>query len=77
MLLAPNLVLTLARQTLPKQLEAILKVFVLNTLKEPVDPVHPAGARLLLSEQKAAVFKRYPFTIILKEGQPIERNLKS
>lgn len=72
MLLAPNLVLTLARQTLPKQLEAILKVFVLNTLKEPVAPVHPAEARLLLSEQKAAVFKRYPFTIILKEGQPID-----
>ncbi|HEY6411596.1 MAG TPA: RNA-guided endonuclease IscB [Ktedonobacteraceae bacterium] len=42
------------------------KVFVLDTNKQPLNPVHPGQARLLLKEGKAAVFKRYPFTLILK-----------
>lgn len=42
------------------------KVFVLNTNRQPVDPVHPGSARILLTTGKAAVFRRYPFTIILK-----------
>jgi 5-methylcytosine-specific restriction endonuclease McrA len=41
--------------------------FVLDTTKRPLAPVHPAKARLLLKEGKAAVFKLYPFTIILKD----------
>jgi len=41
-------------------------VFVLDTNKQPLNPVHPGRARTLLSTGKAAVFKRYPFTIILK-----------
>ena len=41
-------------------------VFVLDTNKQPLDPVHPARARILLSSGKAAIFKRYPFTIILQ-----------
>lgn len=41
-------------------------VFVLDTTKKPLDPVHPAQARKLLSQGKAVVFRRYPFTIILK-----------
>ena len=41
-------------------------VFVLDTHKQPLNPVHPGYARLLLTQGKAAVFKRYPFTIILK-----------
>ena len=41
-------------------------VFVLDTNKQPLDPVHPGRARILLRQGKAAVFKRYPFTIILK-----------
>ena len=40
--------------------------FVLDTNKRPLDPVHPAHARKLLSNGEAAVFRRYPFTIILK-----------
>jgi hypothetical protein len=40
-------------------------VFVLDTNKEPLHPVHPARARTLLSRGKAAVYRRYPFTIIL------------
>jgi 5-methylcytosine-specific restriction endonuclease McrA len=42
------------------------KIFVLDTNNQPVDPVHPGYARRLLSSGKAAVWKRYPFTIILK-----------
>src|SRR5262245_58142520 len=41
-------------------------VFVLDTNKQPLDQVHPGRARMLLDSGKAAVFKRYPFTIILK-----------
>jgi 5-methylcytosine-specific restriction endonuclease McrA len=46
------------------------KVFVLDTNKNPLDPIHPGRARLLLMQQKAAVLRRYPFTIILKEAKP-------
>ena len=42
------------------------KVAVLDTKKRVLEPCHPASARRLLSEGKAAVYKRYPFTIILK-----------
>ncbi len=50
-------------------------VFVVDTSQRPLNPVHPGRARLLLTQGKAAVFRRYPFTIILKiEGQqaPVE-----
>ncbi len=43
------------------------KVFVLDTNKQPLNPVHPGRARMLLSLGKAAVFRRYPFTLILKK----------
>ncbi len=46
------------------------KVFVLDTTYRPLDPIHPARARMLLSTGKAAVLKRYPFTIILKYAVP-------
>lgn len=45
-------------------------VFVLDTHKRPLDPVHPGEARQLLNQGKAAVFRKYPFTIILKEACP-------
>jgi len=41
-------------------------VFVLDTNKQPLDPVPPGQARRLLNLQQAAVYRRYPFTIILK-----------
>ncbi len=46
------------------------KVFVLDTNKRPFDPIHPAQARQLLRNKKAAVFRRFPFTIILTEARP-------
>ena len=43
------------------------KIAVLDTHKRILEPCHPAVARRLLRERvKAAVYKRYPFTIILK-----------
>jgi hypothetical protein len=42
------------------------KVFVVDTHRKPLDPVHPGYARRLLSSGKAAVLKRFPFTIVLK-----------
>lgn len=42
-------------------------VFVLGTTKQPLNPVHPGQARRLLKQGIAAIFRRYPFTIILKE----------
>lgn len=46
------------------------KVFVLDTEKKPLTPCRPKRARVLLREGKAAVFRRYPFTIILKCAYP-------
>lgn len=43
------------------------KVFVIDTQKRPLNPVHPAQARQLLRNHKATVFRRFPFTIIVKE----------
>src|SRR5262245_19439316 len=42
-------------------------VFVLDSHKRPRDPCHEARARELLQKGKAAVFRRYPLTIILRE----------
>ena len=44
------------------------KVAVLDTNKQVLEPCQPAVARRLLKAGKAAVFKRYPFTIILKQA---------
>ena len=44
------------------------KVFVLDTNKQPLNPVHPGRARLLLKQGKAAVYRRYPFTIRLSRA---------
>ena len=41
-------------------------VFLVDTKRQPLSPVHPGRARLLLKAGKAAVLKRYPFTLILK-----------
>ena len=43
-------------------------VFVIDTNKQPLNPIPPARARELLSKGKAAVFRQYPFVIILKKA---------
>lgn len=47
-------------------------VFVVDTNRTPLDPCHPATARKLLRDGKAAVLKRFPFTIILKRAVDAE-----
>ncbi|MBE0582680.1 MAG: HNH endonuclease [Desulfofustis sp.] len=56
------------------------RVFVLDNEKQPLSPCAPARARHLLRDGKAAVYRRYPFTIIMKhrtggEVQPLELKL--
>ncbi|WP_424098546.1 RNA-guided endonuclease IscB [Moorena producens] len=43
-------------------------VFVIDTNKQALNPISPKKARRLLDKGKAAVFRMYPFTIILKTG---------
>lgn len=45
-------------------------VFVLDKSRQPLNPVHPGHARFLLRAGHAAVLRRYPFTLILKEVRP-------
>ena len=49
------------------------RVFVLSKNKEPQMPCSPFRARKLLTKGKAAVFKTYPYTIILKDREKGER----
>jgi 5-methylcytosine-specific restriction endonuclease McrA len=44
-----------------------MRVFVLDKDKKPLDTCHAARARKLLDSGRAVVFKRFPFTIILKD----------
>jgi len=55
-------------------------IFVIDTNKQPLSPCQPSVARKLLTTGKAAVFRMYPFTIILKREviatpEPIEIKL--
>ncbi len=43
-------------------------VLVLDTERQPLSPCHPARARELLNDGKAAILRRYPFTIVLKRA---------
>lgn len=59
-----------------------MSVFVLGSDKRPLMPCSEKRARLLLTRKKAAVFRRYPFAIILTERtqddcelQPVEVRL--
>ncbi|PWT70177.1 MAG: HNH endonuclease [Chloroflexi bacterium] len=45
-------------------------VLVLDAQRRPLMPCRPARARLLLTQGKAAVLRRSPFLIILKESKP-------
>jgi 5-methylcytosine-specific restriction endonuclease McrA len=45
-------------------------VFVVDQGRKPLDPIHPGRARFLLTAGHAAVLRRYPFTIIMKECKP-------
>jgi hypothetical protein len=56
-------------------------VFVIDTNRKPLSPCKPGIARSLLKAGKAAVFRRYPFTIVLKKAvetkpEPLELKLQ-
>ena len=56
-------------------------VFVIDSNKKPLSPCHPSVARKLLTQRKAVIFRRYPFTIELNknvenlQSEPIELKL--
>jgi 5-methylcytosine-specific restriction endonuclease McrA len=41
-------------------------VFLIDANKTPMNPIHPAHARELMNKGKAAVFRQFPFTLIMK-----------
>src|SRR2546422_1724804 len=45
-------------------------VLVIDQDKRPLDPIHPGYARKLLSSGKAAVYRHFPFVLILKHQLP-------
>ena len=47
-------------------------VLVVDQQRQPCSPVHPGRARHLLNRGPAAVLRRFPFTIMLREGEPTE-----
>lgn len=49
-----------------------MHVFVVDAERKPLAPCHPAVARKLLKQGRAAVLRMYPFTIILKETKAIQ-----
>lgn len=49
-------------------------VFVIDCNKKPLDMCHPAKARKLLRSSKAAIYRKEPFTIILKKE--VENDVK-
>lgn len=61
--------LTRASGELKGSFHFMQRVFVLDKNKRPLMPCNPAKARQLLKAGKAAVYRRYPFTIILKERE--------
>jgi 5-methylcytosine-specific restriction endonuclease McrA len=44
-------------------------VFVLDTDKRPLEPIHPGLARQLLKGGKAVIHRKFPFTLILRESR--------
>ncbi|MDJ0690264.1 MAG: RRXRR domain-containing protein [Xenococcaceae cyanobacterium MO_188.B32] len=51
-------------------------VFVLDTNKQPLDPCTPGMARSLLKAGKAARYRQYPFTIILKKIKTVSETVQ-
>jgi 5-methylcytosine-specific restriction endonuclease McrA len=45
-------------------------IFVIDAQKKPLAPIHPGFARRLLKQKQAALYRKFPFTLILKESRP-------
>jgi hypothetical protein len=59
-----------ARKGRPKRERAMSSVLVIGQDKRPRAPVHPGRARQFLANGQAAVYRRYPFVLILTRPQP-------
>lgn len=44
-------------------------ILVIDANKRPLTPIHPGFARRLLKEKKAAIYRKFPLTLILKESR--------
>ena len=51
-------------------------VLVIDAKKQPLTPCKPSRAKKLLNSGKAAVYRRFPFTIILKKECPTSNQTK-
>ncbi|GET41095.1 HNH endonuclease [Microseira wollei NIES-4236] len=51
-------------------------VLVIDSEKQPLNPIHPGQARRLLKAGIPAVFRRFPFVIILKQSRSVSSILK-
>ncbi|MBW4595607.1 MAG: RRXRR domain-containing protein [Brasilonema angustatum HA4187-MV1] len=49
-------------------------VFIVDTNKQPLNPIRPKRARTLLNSEKAAILRMYPFTLILKTSDFSQNN---
>src|SRR6266568_199289 len=59
-----------ARKGRPKKEQVMSSVLVIGQDKRPRAPVHPGRARQLLANGQAAVYRRYPFVLILTRPLP-------
>ncbi len=50
--------------------ECMSRVLVVDARRRPLHPCTPARARILLQQRKAAVLRRFPFTLILNADLP-------
>ena len=75
-----NLVEVTITRAIGEEITMSNAVFVLDHAQRPLRPVHPAVARRMLRAKQAAVFRRYPFTIIchagMSTGTPLPLRLK-
>lgn len=44
-------------------------ILVIDANKQPLTPIHPGFARRLMKQKKAAIYRQFPFTLILKESR--------
>ena len=47
-------------------------VLVIDQAKQPCAPIHPGRARHLLNRGRAAVWRSFPFTIIMTKSERVE-----
>ena len=46
------------------------RILVVDQQRRPLMPTTPARARILLKSRKAAILRRFPLVLILKEARP-------